>query len=50
MINGLAGENLPEPFAYLEKPPRPERLLELARQVLPSDDSTAKQERYDNGV
>lgn len=49
-MNGLCGEQLPEPCAYLEKPPRPERLLELARGLLTSHDSTATQEREDNGI
>lgn len=33
-MSGAAGENLPEPFAYVEKPPRPEELLALARSAL----------------
>ncbi len=33
-MSGVTGETLPEPFAYIEKPPRPEDLLLLARTVL----------------
>lgn len=33
-MSGVAGESLPEPFAYIEKPPRPDDLLTLARTVL----------------
>lgn len=33
-MSGAAGETLPEPFAYIEKPPQPERLLEIARPIL----------------
>ena len=33
-MSGVGGEPLPEPYAYIEKPPQPERLLELARPVL----------------
>jgi CheY-like chemotaxis protein len=33
-MSGSAGEALPGPFAYVEKPPLPEQLLELARTIL----------------
>jgi CheY-like chemotaxis protein len=33
-MSDAGGESLPEPFAYIEKPPHPERLLEIARPVL----------------
>lgn len=33
-MSGATGESLPEPYAYIEKPPQPERLLELSRPVL----------------
>ena len=33
-MSGVTGEALPEPYAYVEKPPQPERLLELARPLL----------------
>ena len=33
-MSGISGDTLPEPFAYVEKPPRPEELLALARSVL----------------
>ena len=33
-MSGVTGEQFPEPYAYVEKPPQPERLLELARPVL----------------
>lgn len=33
-MSGVTGEVLPEPFAYVEKPPRPAKLLELARSAL----------------
>lgn len=33
-MSGAAGESLPAPTAYIEKPPQPERLLELARPYL----------------
>ena len=32
---GVTGEALPPPSAYVEKPPQPGRLLELARSLLP---------------
>jgi CheY-like chemotaxis protein len=31
---GVSGNLLPEPFAYIEKPPRPEELISLARAAL----------------
>lgn len=39
-MNAVRGDALPEPYAYVEKPPRPEEFLELARTVLapPSED------------
>lgn len=33
-MSGVTGEDLPEPYAYVEKPPKPEHLLELARAAL----------------
>ena len=33
-MSGAVGETLPEPFAYVEKPPQPEELLALARSAL----------------
>ena len=33
-MSGITGEVLPEPFAYVEKPPQPELLLELAQSAL----------------
>ncbi len=33
-ISGVTGETPPEPYAYVEKPPRPEFLLELSRRLL----------------
>lgn len=33
-MSGVTGETLPEPFAYVEKPPQPEELLRLARSAL----------------
>ena len=33
-MSGVAGENLPEPAAYIEKPPQPEKLLEVTRSLL----------------
>lgn len=33
-MSAVTGELLPEPYAYIEKPPQPERLLELARPAL----------------
>lgn len=33
-MSGATGEPLPEPYAYVEKPPKPEHLLELARSIL----------------
>jgi CheY-like chemotaxis protein len=34
MMNAAAGMTLPEPDAYMEKPPRPERLLDIVRRIL----------------
>jgi CheY-like chemotaxis protein len=31
---GVAGEDLPEPFAYIEKPPRPEEMLGIVLSAL----------------
>ncbi len=33
-MSGATGDSLPEPYAYVEKPPKPEYLLELARSIL----------------
>ena len=33
-MSEISGQALPEPYAYVEKPPRPERLLDLARRAL----------------
>lgn len=33
-ISGATGMFLPKPYAYLEKPPQPEHLLDLARPIL----------------
>ena len=33
-MSGATGDSLPEPYAYVEKPPKPEHLLELARSIL----------------
>ena len=33
-MSGATADPLPEPYAYVEKPPKPERLLELARSIL----------------
>lgn len=50
-MSGAAGENLPEPHAYMEKPPQRERLLELARAVLgpPGAAQTETQGEDSNG-
>jgi two-component system phosphate regulon response regulator PhoB len=34
VLNGYGGQPLPEPEAYIEKPPEPEELLELTEKVL----------------
>ena len=47
-ISGIAGETLPEPFAYIEKPPQPERLLELARHILDAASGNANREQEQN--
>ena len=39
-MSGATGDSLPEPYAYVEKPPKPERLLELARSILGRSDGT----------
>lgn len=44
---GLAGGALPQPFAYVEKPPRPETMLALVRAALgddPDGDRTTQEE------
>lgn len=33
-MSEVGGEILPEPYAYVEKPPQPEHLLKLARPIL----------------
>lgn len=33
-MSGITGGALPEPFAYVEKPPQPEALIDLARLAL----------------
>ena len=33
-MSGATGDSLPEPYAYVEKPPKPEHLLDLARSIL----------------
>lgn len=33
-MSGVSGETLPGPCAYIEKPPQPEHLLEVARSIL----------------
>ena len=40
-MSGATGDSLPEPYAYVEKPPKPERLLELARSILGRSDGTS---------
>lgn len=47
-MSGVTGENLPEPVAYIEKPPRPDDLVALARSILGTQglpDPNATQER-----
>ncbi len=40
-ISGAGGDLLPEPYAYIEKPPQPERLLELARSAIGRSGATS---------
>lgn len=42
-LGGITGEVLPEPFAYVEKPPQPEQLLALARSALEAAGRSAPQ-------
>jgi hypothetical protein len=34
ILNRYTGESLPEPEAYIEKPPEPDELLEMTEKVL----------------
>ena len=44
---GAAGGNLPKPFAYVEKPPRPETMLALARAAIGEAGEDAKTQEVD---
>jgi len=44
---GAAGGNLPKPFAYVEKPPRPETMLALARAALKEGGEDIKTQEVD---
>jgi len=44
---GLAGTALPRPFAYVEKPPRPETMLALVRAALGNDGGDRSTEEED---
>lgn len=39
-MSGVTGAELPEPVAYIEKPPRPEELAALARSILGGQDQS----------